>query len=346
MSSAGARPPTRTRGLGSLGSHPMASMSGVSERFAGDMPGPPVGTGTAAQGRPNWFGNTGGGAPREGFLGAVGPPGTSSTGPPASAMMAPSPDEPLEVMGLMTNHSAPYMKIGRKLSHALMETSQVYQILMTRREGRQTGRRRGRESRRYTILNLPALNYFLAMDSKMPVSPEDVTTAQDVLNEWHFEGVARTEQGKREMRHDREVGMERAFNSVVRGFAYTFNIFGTNVRTGTKLFLIVKKMPAPTEVGYKSRPWSDERIAAVSNGRTPLPFQFVPFGDWRYDAPPEEDLEYQDEFGFRRRGEYIYIGRAANHSPVPPNFREVDKAYQDLTTILTMPQFFMFVDRP
>ncbi len=309
----------------------MASMSSASEGFAGNMPGPPVGTGTPAQGRPQWFKNNGGGAPRPGFMGAVGKPQSSSVGPPAAAAMAASPDEPLEVMGFMTNARATYAKLARKLTHPLMETSQVYQFLMTRREGHAPLLRRSkRESRRYTTLNVPALNYFLAMREPTPASPEDVPTAQDILNEWHFEGVVVTEEGGRSLRQDSKVGMERTFNNVVRGFSYAFNVFGTNVRAGTRLFMIVKKRHITDHPGFKPKPWSDEIIGPHENGRTTRPFQFEFFGDWKYSEPPLHELVYVDEFGFRHLGAYIYLGTAANNSKVAPNFRETGNSAQDL----------------
>ena len=346
MAASGARPPALTRGMANVGQHPMASMSSASEGFAGAMPGPPVGTGTAAQGRPNWFVNGGGGAPRAGFMGAVGKPPSSSVGPPAAAAMAASPDEPLEVMGFMSNGRATYSKIARKLTHPLMETSQKYQFLMTRREGHAPVlRRSNKESRRYTQLNVPALNYFLAMDERMPASPEDVRNVEDVLNEWHFEGLVVTEDGERSLREDSKVGMERMFTCVVRGNGYAFNAFGTDVRTGTRLFMIVKKRHITEHPGFKPKPWSDEVIGPTANNRTPMPFQFEFYGNWRYSTPPEADLEYFDEFGFRHRGGVIYLGTAANNSKVAPNFRETGNASQDLATILSMPQFFMFVDQ-
>ncbi len=134
------------------------------------------------------------------------------------------------------------------------------------------------------------------------------------------------------------------FNSVVRGYANTFNVFGTNARPNTRLFLIIKKVPVTAETAFKLKPWDDRAMPVSRNNRTPLPFQVTFFGDYRYDKPPTKALEYKDEFGFRHVGAYIYIGRVSTHSPVRPNYRDIGKCAQDLATILMQPQFHIHVD--
>ena len=260
--------------------------------------------------------------------------------------MAPSPDMPLETMGFTTNHSAPYAKIARRLAHEWMITEQNYQILVEHRESKDPVlKRKNREARRYTMLNIPAFNYFLALNSKMPASPADVQTAEDILAQWSFSGIARTEEGKQLQHYYKEdVSQERLFNSVVRGLAFTFNVFGTNARPNTRLFLIIKKVPVAPESTFKLKPWDDSSMPISRNNRTPVPFQVTFFGDWRYDKPPIRALEYKDEFGFRHVGTYIYIGRVSTHSVVRPNYRDIGKCSQDLATILMQPQFHVHVD--
>ena len=315
--------------------------------FGNDVPGNPTTlTSGASATKPSWFRHAGGNKPKEGFMGTVGVPPASLQGPPGAASMAPSPDMPLETMGLPTNHSAPYAKIARRLAHEWMLAEQNYQILVEKRESKDPVlKRKNREARRYTILNIPAFNYFLALNSKMPTSPKDVQTAQDILAQWSFSGIARTEEGKQEQYYYKEdVSQERLFNNVVRGYAYTFNVFGTNARPSTRLFLIIKKVPIKPESTFKLKPWDDSTMPVSRNNRTPLPFQVTFFGDWRYDKPPIKSLEYKDEFGFRHVGAYIYIGRVSTHSIVRPNYRDIGKCAQDLATILMQPQFHVHVD--
>ncbi len=361
MAQAGAPPPTRMRNMSNVGSHPMAGMSRSGSQLGSNLAGPPTAL-SGASSRPGWFKNVGGGSPREGFMGTVGVPPVSRNGPPSATMMDPSPNQVTpDTMGLMTNHSAPYAKIARALRADIMNVSQVYQILATLLESRDPVRKRkGRETRRYTMLNMPALNYFLGVSSLMPKSPTEIQSAEEFLERvttsgnvskeggWSIEGVVRTEEGAEDMyKTKQEVTAERLFNCVVRGYAYTFNVFGPNAHPGTALYIIVKKVHVAKGSTFKVRPWDTNREAALPitpGDRTPAPFQFTFFGDYRHDTPPLNKLEYLDEFGFRHYGKAIFIGRVSTHAPVNPQYRNAGECYRDLSVILTMPQFHFMMD--
>lgn len=352
-------PPTRVRSLGNVGANPLDSMSRAAHSLGDNIAGPPAAMSGAARSRPGWFKNAGGGDPREGFMGTVGVPPVSRTGPPAAAAMQASPDEEIpNSIGLMTNHSAPHAKIARALKHEIMSVSQVYQILVAQQERKDPIlKRKGRETRRYTLLNIPALNYFLGVNSTMPASRTEIQSAQEFLDRidtsgnvakeggWSIEGIVRTEEGAEDSyKSKREVTPERLFNSVVRGYAYTFNVFGPNARPGTALYIIVKKMRPAKDSKFKVRPWERAALPITAGDRTPSPFQFTFFGDYRHDTPPLKKLEYLDEFGFRHYGVAIYIGRVSTHSPVNPQYRNTNKCATDLGAILTQPQFHIFMD--
>lgn len=358
MSSA-ARPPQRVRTM-NAGSNPLDSLVRDAHQLGDVVPGPPAAMAGGARTRPDWFKNVGGGSPSEGFMGAVGVPPVSRMGPPAAAGMQASPDEEIpNTMGMMTNHSAPFMKISRAMRHDLMAVTQVYNILFAKQERQDPIlKRRGRETRRYNLLNGPALNYFLRVSSPRPTSHNEVQSVQEFLDGvdafgkttkhggWAIDGIVRTEEGAEDKYHRKEeVTPERGFNNVVRGFANTFNCFGPNATPGTPLFIIVKKVKSAKVAGFKVRPWSAEAELPISAGnRTEAPFQFEFFGDYRYDTPPLRELEYEDEFGYRHYGKAIYIGRVSTHAPVNPQYRDIKKCPYDLGAILTQPQFHIFVD--
>lgn len=342
------------------GSNPMDSLKRDAHQLGDVVPGPPSAMAGAARSRPAWFKNAGGGSPSAGFMGTVGVPPVSRVGPPAATSMQATPDEEIpNTMGQMTNHSAPFMKISRSLKHDLMAVSQVYQILFARQERQDPIlKRKGRESRRYDLLNGPALNYFLRVNSSIPRTRDDVQSAQEFVERvdargvptkeggWAVDGIVRTEEGDEDKFHRKEeVTPERGFNNVVRGFAYTFNCFGSNATPGTSLYIIVKKVRAKTSTGFKVRPWSNDAALPITAGnRTPAPFQYEFFGDCHYDTPPLKKLEYFDEFGFRHYGKAIYIGRVSTHAPVNPHYRDTKDCANDLSTILAQPQFHIFVD--
>lgn len=332
-----------------VGVSPMSALLTQKEKFGDDVGGNPTTLTNGAPGsRPAWFNHAGGNAPSSGMIGAVPMPGASNAGPPGYASMAPSPDQPLEVMGWRTNPSAPYAKIARRLKHPLMEAPQKYQIMMTEREPKDPVLgRKAREARRYTMLNIPALNYYLANSYVMPNSEDEVLPATSVLNKWAFEGIVRTEEGKLEQYHWKtDVSSERLFNCVVRGQAHTFNVFGSDARPGTKLFLIIKKVKISKETVYTVKPYdkTSMTVGPKNPERYPLPFQVGFFGNYQYEVPPTKVLEYKDEFGNRAIGEYIYIGRVATHAPVSKNYKDVSKCARDLTAILAQPTFEIHVD--
>lgn len=342
--------------LSNVGANPMDGLASKRAPLGDTVNGPPSRMSGPARTRPGWFANVGGGSPREGFMGTVGVPPTSNIGPPDAAGMQPSPNGGPDRMGLMTNASVPYAKIARRLRHALMATSQTYQLLFALKERRDPVlKRKNREARRYTELSVPALNFFLSMDSEKPETHLDVQSVEEFIDRvdasgraaktggWAFEGVVRYDEGAEDMyKPAEEVTEERMFVSVVSGHAVTFNTFGPNARPNTALYVIVKKMKVsngstPT---FQQRPWEEKQVAPITaNNKTPTPFQYTFWADYRYDTPPLSKLEYTDEFGFRHYGKAIYIGTVGSHAPQSPTYRDVGKCPWDLGTILKQPQF-------
>ena len=359
MAQSAAMPPAKVHALGNVGANPLAKMSGAAHSLGVNPPGPPAAVRNAPR-QPNWFAPAGGGSPTEGFMGTVGVPPTSRAGPPSAAMMQPTPDEPIpNSMGMQTNHSAPYAKIARALNDEIMSVSQLLQIVVTKKERQEpTLRRKGHETRRYTILNIPALNYFLALNTRKDADRRDVRTVDEFLEGvdangkatrgggWGFEGVVRSEEGAEDITKSRwNVTEERLFNSVVRGYAHTFNVFGPEARPGTSLFLIVKQCLPAKNATFRVRPWDPTTLPIAAGELTNKPFQFEFYGNYRHDSPPLNKLMYIDDFGYRQYGRAIYIGKVSTHSPVNPQYSGTRQMCAgDLGTILTQPQFHIFVD--
>jgi hypothetical protein len=330
-----------------VGVHPMSGMMNGGQQLGDNVAGNPTTLAQGAPGRkPDWYRHAGGNAPSSGMMGAVPLPGVSLEGPPAAAAMTPSPDMPIDVMGMRTNPSAPYARIARRLKHPLMDAPQKYQIILTQREATDPVlKRKNREARRYTMLNVPALNFYLARTAAMPRTPADVKSALSILDMWSFDGIVRTEEGKMEQYFWKEdVGAERLFNNVVRGYAHTFNVFGPNARPGTRLFLIIKKVQMAKDALFNVKPYEKTGIPVGNANVSPIPFQIGFFGDYNYDKPPVKVLEYKDEFGHRHIGSYIYIGRVSTHAPVLRDYRDVGRCSQDLSSILLQPHFHVHVD--
>lgn len=250
--------------------------------------------------------------------------------------------------GWPTNPQIPYAKIVPRYQLPLLTAPQRYQLMITKKQIKDPlwglNRNIG-ESRRYTELNIPAWNYIQAKSEKMPATRNDVLTAEDIWNKWGIEGVVRTEEGQEDNDSTDERGKERLINCIVRGYAYIYNTWGNQVRTGTKLYLILKKKQLTSKEEWILNPIGND-IQFISAGDrtelTPKPFQLCFWAHYQYDNPPDKILQYEDEFGDRHRGKAIYIGSAVD--PPGSNQKTINNVNINITAILSQPNFHIFLD--
>jgi len=326
------------------GEGPAAALDRAPDGVGQYPSGPPTGTG--ASGNPGLFRHYDGAEPAFQGSGAVVPRVGRSAGLVAAAFQQPNPDAEQDAIDFMSRPTVNYSKINRLLASPLMETSQKGQILFVEKERADPVLRRlGNEKRRYTELNIVALNWYLASTAKMPASPADVEPASSVLDTWAFEGVVATEEGKTELIHHMESGMERVFNSTVRGPVSTHNVFGDNVKTGTKLFAIVKKKTVDMALGFRVNPFTAVPLPVSGEARSHMPFQVSFFGDANYDEPPLSELLYHDEFGNPHYGAFTRIAIAANVPSMVIDPTHIERSTQDFGSVIALPKFEILVSQ-
>jgi len=259
----------------------------------------------------------------------------------AAARQAPAPENE-DGMDFLAEPKATNMKINRPLAYPLMESPQEDQIIFTEMEmADPASKRHDAERRRYTQLNVTALNWCLAAGSRMPAEPSDVELPEDVVSRYAFEGVVATEDGKSELYFDRERGAERAFNCTVRGPENTHNVFGDYLRVGTKLYVIWKKEPIMRKV-FRVDPRGGSLPLPTANISTHA-VQASFFGDYRHDKPPMDALRYVDEFGRVRYGIAHRIGTVGNVALMHVDEGDLAKSTSDFSALLALQKFKMLV---
>lgn len=297
--------------------------------------------------KPNVF--SGGGGMRGSFGGRLGSEGIPNRGSGVVEIGPPSPDLSTDyALGTPTNYVIPGAKIARIFKHNLMQSPQLGLLIITKREQKDPiTKRSGMETRRYSMLNIPAWNYMNAKLEKKPHNPEEVITAEKKWEEWTIEGVVRTEEGQEEKDYKDELGKERLINTIIRGYAHVHNAWSKNIKSGTNLYLILKKIK---QKAHKIDPYSSvindaSPPTSTNNGNiTEIPFQLISWADSRYDIPPDSELEYEDEFGVRHRGKYIYVGSVETPATYPKDIKSFGKSDINLDSLLAQPKIFIFVD--
>lgn len=311
----------------------------------GDPAATPVST--AASGNPGHFQHRPPATLRRGDTGNIYGLTRSVFGAADAAATAPSPDAPSHVVDFLSEPRATFAKLSRNLELPLMTGNQVDQIMFTEvlRSIDPVMRRRGADARRYTMLNVVALNYILAMQ-RVPQTPgaRVPNAALEVMETWPFEGIVLTETGKEETFNKNEVGAERGFNCVVRGPAHTYNVFGEHVRCGTPLYIIVKKERVDKRK-YVVNPGAGGLDPHVSDKDATHAFQVSFFGHQEYRTPPLSKLRYIDEHGIPAYGSYRRIGVAGNNtSPFIPD-EYIAQAPHNIGAILACPKMNILTDQ-
>lgn len=242
-----------------------------------------------------------------------------STGPgPIRATNFNSSAPETNMPGLMSNYWVSEAKLVRSFTEQYMKPSQIYHLMITKKETRPViaNRPRGQKNnaRRYTMYNIPMFNYMMAVTAKFSkriLSADKYLSPEDIWSMWSVEGVCTSEEGQSDPHADYEEGKERIINTVLRGQVSTFNGWGNNIGHGTHLWLILRKPAKAFPREYYIRGNSNEKDT-VGNGDdlTDRPYQLTFYANCEYTYPPDSELCFIDDLGTKRMGLPIYIGRA------------------------------------
>jgi hypothetical protein len=237
---------------------------------------------------------------------------TSGAGAAAMAMLAGSTAAiPSSTSGKTVNATAVYARLPRIIGDKVMEATQHYQMMFTKKDGKRN--RMGDFAREYTMFNLPAWNAWRARSERRAAAPEDVPTAEEAFKDWYFDGFVRSQDGgEYQQGHDAQRHRQRELNLVVHGECYTFNFWaGQNVRPLTRLFLIVKMVDIPDDTEYVVNPAIGilSPHSDANPDRSRKAFQIFPYANFRHYWPPDDEVMYEDPFGRMVPGKVICIGR-------------------------------------
>lgn len=149
-----------------------------------------------------------------------------------------------QTIGQLTNYSIPWTTIMRRMKNKGDQYIQKGQLVFKRC----TKTPDPRSSKQVeTLLNLPLLNYFLAMlstDARSRDAYNDEISAAQIASEYVPHGVLLNALGD----DGRE---ERVVVSTVRGFVDTFNIWGNDIYDGDSLYLVYKEIEVSTLTPYR-----------------------------------------------------------------------------------------------
>ena len=251
-----------------------------------------------------------------------------------------------DTIGFPTNYTVPYAKILRKFQFPIMDITQLGHLIITKREMKDPIlNRKEMEARRYTQLNIVAFNYLQTICEEMPETEDDVISPDELWQKWTIEGIVRSENGQEEAYSRDEVGQERLINSVVKGYTYGFNIWKSDLEPGTKLWLILKKVK--TDGVFSLNPQGRDDVRNIPKGNpsknTNMPYQLIPWAHPSYDYPTDSALIFYDEFGNKRRGKAIYVGRAERGVNIE-NKGSMKNICTDVSSIVSQPKIFLHVD--
>lgn len=198
-----------------------------------------------------------------------------------------------------------------------------------------------------TIVDLPNLNYVLAKRSS--TESEDVSAdyaqIKDILVDWNFFGVVSNEEGENNKSSTRrQSSTQRSLNVIVKGKCTCYNIWHSDITTGTKLFLILKKVFIRNQTTYIL---SQERkkvleLSTKEEGQSTeggFVFQYVPYADKKRDYPPIEDIMGDDN----SLGKVFYIGKVSDIQSYSSKIKSIEKS-RDINKIVTSELIEIFVD--
>ena len=241
---------------------------------------------------------------------------------PASALGIKNPTA-TDLSSPMSNYFEHFAYNSNEFKHDLISTQQDYQIMIIKKEKSGDPLPRGEDSRRHTMLNIVAWNYYQANSEPTPATFSDVVSPYDAWKNWDVAGIVTNEDGEMDPFTGVKDGYgQRVLNLCIKGRCFTYDGWGSGVSGGTYLYLILTKRKPPRVAGkdrsneYHLNPSTEEGIRTARTETktgtrlTDRPFQLSFWADYRHSVPPDEVLQYKDEFGIVRKGIYLRIGYA------------------------------------
>lgn len=239
---------------------------------------------------------------------------------PTSALRIQNPMA-TDLSSTMSNYFEHYTYNSTEFKNELISTQQDYQIMVIKKENSGDPLPRGEDSRRHTMLNIVAWNYYQANSEPMPENFRDVMSPYRAWENWDITGIVTNEDGEMDPFTGVKDGYgQRVLNLCIKGRCFTYDGWGDKLRGGTYIYVILKKRDPPRANGtdrsreYYLNPSTEEGIRTTRTETasgvplTNIPFQLSFWADHRHVVPPDDVLQYKDEFGILRKGIYIRIG--------------------------------------
>ena len=239
--------------------------------------------------------------------------------------------------GKWTNNELNYNLVlhshNENYDRMLSESMPVFRFLAQEDEDRESGMD--------VIANLPILNFILRSFSAEHKSK----TPYDILNQWGFMGVI-----TRIVRNEADSvkGYIEAMEATIRiqGPILTMNVWGENVKPGTPLYFILKKVDNPPSA-YVIDPNGQHAKRVQTSARKRLPrksFQLIPYANDIHTRPPSSQVNYIDEDGTLKRGIRLCVGKAQ----YPPHVRNANasasSAYNAHAMVIAAGQIWIMLD--
>lgn len=308
----------------------------------------------------NWF-------PKQGDLQSNGL--VVSNGGPMSKTNFNVGEPQTESIGFPSNYRVTYAKMAKPIFNQPgdMSITQKHQLMFTMKQSRELIKDSSyarNPQRRYHMVNLPQLNYFLAKKRIDELAKGTIANKwmgiEDILDKWTLEGVVATEEGQEYANaYPDEFGRERVFNVAIRGRCTTHNIWANNPRPGQRLYLLVKRVSHRVSkyVVHPTAPHVNKELSIGQVSDSVGPFQVIPWTSREHEYPTDKDLDYQDKVGdtadgitVTRRAAVIYIGKIeSNVERIAVRYYEDAKnanvaLYTDINQIAMRPTMLIHLD--
>lgn len=212
--------------------------------------------------------------------------------------------------GLMSNTVTNYQKIVKPFADLPVILLSGHLLIEKKIKDEKQGRTRFKtESRKYTVYPIQFWNYLEHKKQRIPQSRDDIKTPAEHWKDYSIYGGVKHVTGVNNEYTLRQLDKsETSLTTTIRGQSYMFNIWGNQIKSGTRLYLILKKVVSQGK--YRLDPLVADLNVVDLNVYTDRPYQLIPWCSLKDDYPPLDALKFYDEFGFEHIGLVIYVGRA------------------------------------
>jgi hypothetical protein len=219
--------------------------------------------------------------------------------------------------GFETNRRVTFGRMPRPWKHADFKSFQFGQVLFCLRDPSNppSGPAQADQTDNGLVghITIPQLNWLLTYE-RMPDRYEDFQTVAQRMSNYRIDGIAIHQFGGDDHRGYAEVGQQRINIQTITQSGLTndaLKLWGSNIRNGTKLYLVVKRVrreQLPEQYYLDSSSDKGKDPANPAQGFVRNPFQVIPWCSTVDDTPPPRELEYVDDDGIPQKGGYYYIG--------------------------------------